>query len=59
MYHTILFGIYEVQRRETTCGLSVDGVDLGRHGVLDRIRLAQDVKEWRDIENTEMDLRVP
>jgi len=39
-------------------GLSVDGVDLGRHGDLDRIRLAQDMKEWWDLENTEMDLRV-
>lgn len=35
-----------------------DGVDVGLHGILDRIRLAQVMKQWRDHENTEMDLRV-
>lgn len=58
MYHTLLFGKCEVESRETTWGLSVDGVDVGRRGNLDRFRLAQDTKEWRDLENTEMDLRV-
>jgi len=58
MYHTLLFGKYEVERRETTWGLSVDGVDVGRRRNLDRIRLAEDMKEWWDFENKEMDLRV-
>lgn len=58
MYHTLLFGIYDVERLETTWGLCVDGVDVGRRGNLDRIRLAQDTKEWRDLEHTETDLRV-
>jgi hypothetical protein len=57
MYHIILFGKYEVDERPHGY-LSIDGVDVGRHGDLDRIPLAQDIKEWRGLENTEMNLRV-